>query len=57
MQALVSKVDAAQAAHLAGIYDSAQQDKETARKKKLAVKRRLPWSIEAKKKGKRPPSA
>jgi hypothetical protein len=57
MQALVSKVDAAQAAHLAGIYDSAQQDKETARKKKLAVKRCLPWSIEAKKKGKRPPSA
>jgi hypothetical protein len=45
MQALVSKVDAAEAAHFAGLHDSAQRDKETARKKKLSVRRRAPWSL------------
>jgi hypothetical protein len=40
----VSKVDAAQAAHFAGLRQSAEQDKETARAKKLSVRRRPPWS-------------
>ena len=44
MQALLSKVDAAEAAHFAGLRDSAQQDKETARAKKLSVRRRPPWA-------------
>ncbi len=43
MQALLSKVDAAEAAHFAGLRESAQLDKETAKARKLAVKRRLPW--------------
>lgn len=57
MQALLSKVDAAEVAHFAGLRESAQQDKETARKKKLGVRRRLPWSIDAKSSRERPPSA
>ena len=44
MQALLSKVDAAEAAHFAGLRDSAQQDKETARAKKFSVRRRPPWA-------------
>jgi hypothetical protein len=44
MQALLSKVDAAEAAHFAGLRDSAQQDKEATRAKKLSVRRRPPWS-------------
>ena len=44
MQALLSKVDAAEAAHFAGLRDGAQQDKETARAKKLSVRRRPPWA-------------
>jgi hypothetical protein len=44
IQALLSKVDAAEAAHFAGLRDSAQQDKETARAKKLSVRRRPPWA-------------
>jgi hypothetical protein len=57
MQALLSKVDAAEAAHFAGLHESAQEEKETARKKKLGVRRRLPWSIDAKNSRKRPPSS
>jgi len=44
MQALLSKVDAAEAAHFAGLRESAEQDKETARVKKLSVRRRSPWA-------------
>jgi hypothetical protein len=44
MQALLSKVDAAEATHFAGLRESAEQDKETARAKKLLVRRRPPWA-------------
>jgi len=44
MQALVSKVDAAEAAHFAGLSVSTEQDKETAKAKKLSVRRRPPWA-------------
>jgi hypothetical protein len=44
MQALLSKVDAAEATHFAGLRESAEQDKETARAKKLSVRRRPPWA-------------
>jgi hypothetical protein len=44
MQALLSKIDAAEATHFAGLRESAEQDKETARAKKLSVRRRPPWA-------------
>jgi hypothetical protein len=44
MQALLSKIDAAETAHHAGLRESAQHDKEMAKAKKLAIRRRLPWA-------------
>ena len=44
MMAILERVDAAQAAHFAGLRESAEQEKETARAKKLSARRRPPWS-------------
>ena len=56
MQALLSKVDAAQAAHLAGLRQSAEQDAEAV-KEKRAVRRRPIWTAVAKNCWETPPSA
>jgi hypothetical protein len=44
MTAILERVDAAQAAHLAGLRQSAEQEKEATRAKKLSVRRRPPWA-------------
>jgi hypothetical protein len=44
MRAVLSKVDAAEAEHFAKLRDSGEQEKAATRAKKLAVRRRPPWS-------------